>query len=348
MLPLLQCPVTKSSLSMEVISFGKKKYDAIEKEIIGNAILYATEDWFYPVIDGIPRLLVEAFIDYSAFFERHLPNYKQRSQKLLLKYKDLLKYVVQKNKRTKNSFEKEWRFFNYEKDRTWNADEDQMIERFFKETGETCISIKSKLIFDAGCGNGLLNKLIAAQGATILGMDISKSIESAYQKNTEPGALFIQGDIQFPPVRERYFDIVHCSGVLIHTNNTKQSFFCVESCVKEKGKLSVWLYHPRKDKIHNLILMVRKLTSKLPALVQHFIYKFIFFPPLFVIKWVKGHRPKYRELMIALMDQFSPEFRWEHTPEEVKGWFQLKNYTNMQVTTQDIFGYNMTGIKKTE
>ena len=348
LLPLLRCPVTKSPLKLEVISTGKKLYGNQETEIISKAILYAEEDWFYPVVDGIPRLLVESFIDHSSFLKTHLPDYTQRSQILFLKYKDLLQHVIKKNTRTKKSFEHEWRLFDYEKDKTWNADEKQMMERFLKETGETIESLSSKRIFDVGCGNGLLDKLIAAQGATILGMDISNSIEKAFHKNTDPGALFIQGDIQFPPVNSGYFDIVHCSGVLIHTNSTKQSFFCVESCVRENGKLSVWLYHPRKDWIHNMILQVRKFTSKLPLIIQYYLYKLIFLPPLFLIKWLKGQKPQRRELMLALMDQFSPEFRWEHEPEEVKSWFNIKNYGNIKITTRELFGYNMTGIKKQE
>ena len=33
-----------------------------EKEIINEGILFADKDWFYPVIDGVPRLLVESFL----------------------------------------------------------------------------------------------------------------------------------------------------------------------------------------------------------------------------------------------------------------------------------------------
>ena len=348
LLSLLRCPVTRSPLKLQVIATGKKLFRNQETEIITKAILFAEEYWFYPVVDGIPRLLIESFIDHRDFLKTHLPDYTLLSNTLHSKYKDLLQYVAKKNNRTKRSFEYEWQLFNYEQDKTWNADEKQMMERFLKETGETKGSLSSKRIFDAGCGNGILDRMIAAHGATILGMDISKSIENAFHKNTEPGALFIQGDIQFPPVNAGYFDIVHCSGVLMHTNNTKLSFFCVESCVRENGKLSVWLYHPRKDWIHNMILQVRNFTSKLPVMFQYYLYKLIFLLPLFLIKWLKGQKPRQRELMIALMDQFSPEFRWEHEPEEVKSWFHKKNYTHIQVTTREMFGFNMTGIKKRE
>ncbi len=348
LLSLLCCPVTKSPLRMQVITYGKKKYGTNEQDIIKEAILFATESWFYPVIEGIPRLLVESFIDHKDFLKKHLPDYSIRSSHLHNTYLKLIKEVTRKNKRTKKSFEFEWKLFNYEQDKTWNADKKEMMERFFKETGEDAGSLSSRLILDAGCGNGILESMVAAYGATILGMDISKSIEKAFHINTQPTALFIQGDIQFLPVKERLFDLVHCSGVLIHTPDTKASFFSIESCVRQYGKLSVWLYHPRKDLIHNLILRIRRVSSKLPLSVQYNLYKIFFFPPFYLIKLLKRDKFNSRELMISLVDQFSPEFRWEHKPEEVNKWFQEKNYIEVKVTTLELFGYNMTGIKKPE
>lgn len=345
LLHFLRCPVTKSTLNLQVICTGKKLYDNQEIEIVTHGILYAQEDWVYPVVDGIPRLLIESVIDHGDFLKKYLPDYSSKVEILQNKYASLLKNTIKKNSKTKKSFEKEWRLFDYDKDKTWNADENEMIERFLKETKETKSSLYSKNILDAGCGNGLLDKLLAEQGAKIIGMDISKSIEQAFNRNNSANAYFIQGDVQFPPLIESFFDIVHCSGVLIHTNNTRLSFYSMESFVKKNGKLSVWLYHPRKDAIHKMILKVRGFTSKLPITIQYYLYLFIFYPPLYLIKLFKRQKPRKNELMVSLMDQFSPEFRWEHEPEEVKEWFNKKNYRDVEITTVDTFGFNITGIK---
>ena len=61
LLHLLRCPVTRSLLSLQVLSTATKKYDNAENKVVHEGILYAEKDWFYPVINGIPRLLVEAF-----------------------------------------------------------------------------------------------------------------------------------------------------------------------------------------------------------------------------------------------------------------------------------------------
>lgn len=345
LLHFLRCPVTKSTLKLQVIKTGRKLYDNQEIEIVTHGILHSPEDWIYPVVDGIPRLLVESVIDHGDFLRKYLPDYPSRVEILKNKYGPLLINSIEKNSKTKKSFEKEWRLFDYDKDKTWNADGNDMIERFLKETNETKSSLYSKTILDAGCGNGLLDKLLAELGAKIIGMDISNSIEKAFNKNTNSNAYFIQGDVQFPPLIESFFDIVHCSGVLIHTNNTRLSFFNIEPFVKKNGKLSVWLYHPRKDRIHKTILKVRGLTSKLPITIQYYLYLLVFYPPLYLIKLFKRQKPRRNELMVSLMDQFSPEFRWEHEPDEVKEWYHKKNYRDIEITTVDTFGFNITGIK---
>jgi len=231
-LPLLRCPISRSPLQLQIITKSLKTYDTSDEEMVSEGILFAAEDWFYPVIGGIPRLNVESFIDYSAFLSKHLPDYPQRREALEKKFPGLMRYILQKNKKTKQSFALEWGLYNYQEDRTWEAGKDELLQRFLLETGENMDSIKGRLIFDAGCGNGHLNQFIAAAGATIIGMDFSNSIERAHRENRQRTAIFIQGDVQFPPLEFNRFDIVHSSGVLICTNNTELSFCCIESCVK--------------------------------------------------------------------------------------------------------------------
>jgi SAM-dependent methyltransferase/uncharacterized protein YbaR (Trm112 family) len=346
LLTLLRCPVTRTPLQLEVISRGKKIFNGIEEEIIIEGLLFADQDWFYPIINGIPRLIIEAFLDYEYFLSRHLPDYAIRKTDLEKKYRGLIKYVVNKNSRTKKSFTQEWNVFNFKTDKTWGMHADGMLTRFLKEINETPDALKQKLIFDAGCGNGLLNQLVAKKGARILGMDFSLSIERAFQENNEHNAWFIQGDVQYPPLDFRCFDIVHSSGVLICTNNTELSFSCLEPCVKAGGKLSVWLYHPRKDLIHNLFNILRRFTSRLPLKIQYYLYKITLFPVSLIVKRLKGNKQNSREIMIDILDWFSPEFRWEHEHDEAASWFYKRNYELVKVTTTDLFGFNITGIKK--
>ncbi len=345
LIPLLRCPVTRTGLTAKGIKWTTKKLDGESIRVIDEALLYAEKDWVYPVIQGIPRLNIEAFLDHEKFFETAAVDYLAIKLNLLKNYSGLIKEVVKKNKRTKESFTKEWSVFNYDTDNTWGADDDAMVTRFLNETDETAGSLKHKIIFDAGCGHGKLDLLIAPDCKAVIGMDFANCIEEAYAKNEFGHVHFIQGDVEFPPVLFRFFDIVHCSGVLIHTKNAEYSFTCIEPTVKEKGKLSVWLYHPRKDLIHNLFNWVRSVTSKLPLTVQYYLYLYTIFPVSFCVKRIKGNKQNRREMMVNILDWFSPEFRSEHEHKEVATWFLKNGYTKHKLTTSDNFGFNMIGEK---
>ena len=344
-LSILVCPVTRSALRLHKISVKTKLFSSGGKEIISEGILFSNKDWFYPVIDGVPRLLIESFLDHEEFLNANLSDYKLRKEYLLKNYSEIIQQAVKKNKRTKKSFEMEWGLFNYEEDKTWELQGEDLLQRFLKETDETKESLQGKWIFDAGCGNGQLNQYIARCGAIVVGMDLSRSVERAFFNNKEENAFFLQGDVQFPSLQFEKFDIVHSSGVLICTNNSELTFSRIEPCVKKNGKLSVWLYHPRKNLVHNSFNFLRNYTSKLPIKVQYYLYLFTLFPASYVVKKIKGNKQNAREMMIAIMDWFSPEFRWEHTPEEARSWFTKRDFSEVKVTTTDIFGFNIIGKK---
>lgn len=345
LLTLLRCPVTRTSLTVKVIKKSVKIFYGESVEIIEEGILYAAEDWFYPVIKGIPRLNVEAFIDYEKFLKPAVADYSIRKENLFNKYNALVNYVVKKNKRTKQSFTKEWAVYNYDEDKTWDAGNEDMIKRFLEETNETVESLTGKIIFDAGCGNGKLDSLIAKNCGAVIAMDFANCIEQAYTKNEFRSVHFIEGDVQFPPLLFNYFDIVHCSGVLIHTNNAELSFSCVEPTVKANGKLSVWLYHPRKDIVHTCFNFIRRFTSKLPLTLQYYLYLITIFPISFCIKKLKGNKQNSREMMVDILDWFTPQYRTEHEHTEASAWFHKRGYKNVQVTTSGIFGFNIIGEK---
>ena len=289
--------------------------------------------------------MIEAFIDFEEFFSENLTDYQIRRKQLEEKYSDLIHYTIKKNAHTKKSFSQEWNVFNPEKDSTWNMKGEELLDRFLTETNESKESINGKLILDAGCGNGLVNRFIARAGGIIIGFDFSSSIEKAYKNNMFSNAFFIQADVQYPAVEYEKFDIVHASGVLIHTNNTEYSFSCIDRCVKPGGKMSVWLYHPRKDIIHRSFNFIRRISSRLPVRSQYYLYLFTLLPASYIVKRLKGNKQNIREMMVSILDWFSPKYRWEHPSSEATGWFLKRNYHSIKITTTDTFGYNITEIK---
>jgi ubiquinone/menaquinone biosynthesis C-methylase UbiE/uncharacterized protein YbaR (Trm112 family) len=341
----LRCPVTRQKLSCITIELREKLLDGQNQKIIYNAVLEGGDDWFYPVIDGIPRLLVEACVDYKDFLKKYLTDYDKRMENIKSRYGLFLQQVIKNNKHTKQSFSQEWSLFNYETDKTWDLDAAGMMQRFLKETDETEASLKNKFIFDAGCGNGKLNLMLAESGVQNVAMDFSMSIIRAYLLNTSKNVLFIQGDVQYPPVPFEAFDIVHSSGVLIATRNTELSLSCIETAVKSGGKLSTWSYQPRKDFIHNTFNKIRNVSSKLPVKLQYYLYYITLLPVSYVVKRAKGNKQNTREMMIDILDWFSPQFRWEHSKAEVEVWYKKRNYSHIKITDDNMWGFNMIGVK---
>jgi len=79
-LPILVCPVTRSELRLHKISVKTKMFSSGEKEIISEGILFADKGWFYPVIDGVPRLLIESFLDHEEFLKANLSDHQNRKE----------------------------------------------------------------------------------------------------------------------------------------------------------------------------------------------------------------------------------------------------------------------------
>src|ERR1700761_5069788 len=96
LLPFLCCPVTRSSFQLRTIAGSENTPGHRGKAIISEGILFAAEDWFYPITGGIPRLNVEAFLDHEEFFRLHLADYLQRKQLLEQKYPGLIAAVKRK------------------------------------------------------------------------------------------------------------------------------------------------------------------------------------------------------------------------------------------------------------
>lgn len=347
LLDILRCPVCKSKLRLEIIEQTNRSYQNKTVEEIITGILYAENGFFYPIIGGVPRLLVESFSDYADFFKLHLKDYETKRKVLLQSFPSIIRYVQQKNSRIKQSFSLEWSIYNYNTDTTWHLDEKGMIEQFLNEAGETSTNLHQKTVIDVGCGNGVLTQFIGNLGAEAIGMDMSLSTVRAFQYNDNHQVQFVQGDLQFPPFKNQSFDLVHSSGVIHHTNNTELSFSTIHELVNAQGKLCVWLYHPQNTNwVHLFFNNARRITSQLPIRLQYILYFLLVLPfTLFYKKVIKGNATNWREEMVDIMDALSPEYRYEHSTQEATTWYKKRGYRLIQVSTTNQFGFSIFGSK---
>lgn len=343
---LFKCPISKTDLQIEIFKEAERDYGGVKVPIIKEGVLISEIGLLFPIIDGIPRMLMESIYDYKDFLQQHLTNYNTYLNKLEKDFSGLMKFCIKKNKKTKESFAFEWSFLDTKKeDKLWHTDLTDLEVLLLSEFGESESFFNGKKIIDVGCGHGLLTTKLANMSQLAVGVEISKAVETAYTRNQSANAVYIQADLQFLPFADSEFDILYSSGVLIVTNNTELSLSMVSGLVKKGGKLSVWLYHPQKYFMHNAQLFLRKFTRRLPLKVCFWFIMIFIFPISFLVKKIKGRKVNAREEIIDLLDGFSPEYREEVEQDVARSWLMRRSYTDIAVTTENQFGFSIVGTK---
>ena len=344
LLNFLRCPVSGKTLELKIIDLHVKQYENQSIEEINNAILFSDSGFFFPVINGIPRMQLEGVLLFSDFFQKNLSDYEERKKKLLEKYGRIINDCFKRNEATRKSFSFEWSLLKGGEPKIWHSNLTQFRNELFIELDETG-TLVGRLAVDIGCGHGYSSHFMAEAGATVIGIDMSFSIEAAYGQLRNENVHFIQADLQFPPLMHRQFDIVYSSGVIHHTNNTELSFGIIQELVKPDGKLCIWLYHPIKSTIHNTMLFARHLTEHVSVRIQFWIYFFTLLPTYLLVVRIKGKKMSWREIMIDLIDILTPYYRYEHEPQETECWYTKHGYGNVKVTSSNFFGFSVYGIK---
>lgn len=339
LLNMLVCPVTKGPLTCTIIT--------LQETEVTEALLISEAGFIFPVIGGIPRLLVEGIYDYKDFLKKHIAGFENHQTTLFSKHKELIEYCYKKNKQSKASFAFEWGFLNNQKkDRLWMKDTGHLSSILQKELGCSLQSLQGKTCIDIGSGHGLMTQMLAQHSHCCIGVEASTAVEKAYEENKLPNAFFVQADLQFLPFAEKSFDVLYSSGVIHHTNSTANSFKLIEPLVKNRGRLCLWLYHPQKNRLHHFFLLIRRFTRKLPLKMAFALLLVFVFPFSFIYKKIKGNNPpNFREEMINLLDMFTPEFREEIEHETAAGWLKEAGYNSIAVTTEDQFGFSISGTK---
>jgi ubiquinone/menaquinone biosynthesis C-methylase UbiE len=220
--------------------------------------------------------------------------------------------------------------------------------------------LKNKLIFDAGCGSGLLSMSMADDfGMEVVALDLGMGIEKAYEHNTNPYVYFVQGSILEPPIQDNVADFVYCAGVLIHLPDTKIGFQVLPRILKEGGRYFIWVYHPIDKQHHPKDLLKMKcykwirdnITSSLPIKVQYLTY--LTWTVLFIIKQkifnlfrVTKDDRTWREKMQDFVDMFSPIYQHRHTEQEVLAWYKELGFLNVDISYQEEYGFGARGDKR--
>ena len=260
-------PLTGENISQKLV------FKQIDNEIIDGLLFFSS--WWYPIINGVPRLLVngaksDLLRRYFNFFETYrlklpTPVSKQWKQ-VLLSVADSDKFSIHQRK-TAESFTFEWKNIYRE-----NSFEQKNYLHFTGPFVDEKL-ISNKTIIDVGCGSGRFTKQPALIGAKVVfGVDLGDTVEVAYQLTRNlTNVAIVQCDIYNLPFG-RVFDLAHSIGVIHHLSDPYMGFSKLPKLLKKEGQLIVWVYNRRhNNRALYFYEPVRKITSRLPKELLYYI-----------------------------------------------------------------------------
>lgn len=305
----LACPVCRAPLEVE----------GSEADEVVTACIACPSGHVFPVVRGVPRLL---------------PNQRVASA-------DAARSIHK-------SFSREWSHFDYESDRTWGQTVDDRRADFLRHIDRPPEFLAEKVVLDAGCGNGALSVAVSTFGCDVVATDISASVDAAYRHfaGAPPDrTYFIQSDLMSPALEPEAFDVVYCAGVLHHTPDTRATFESVVPALAPGGTIFVWLYWREPGLRARLSEIVRRVLAPMPAPVKHGLVSLLL-PQSVVrnrIRAARGltERLNAREILIRMLDSYTPRYRWNHTPDEVRGWYSAHGFIDIKVTEEGLHGFGV-------
>jgi SAM-dependent methyltransferase/uncharacterized protein YbaR (Trm112 family) len=360
LLDIVRCPACKGAFELHVIRESRRP---LPREARGDPRVRdggdhereVGEGWLrcvgcgllYPVIDGVPRLIRNAFDEYRGFFAKHRERVAGIAgvDEVAAKLGTLDASVF--DARSAESFGLQWAKYQDE-DRTWYKDDAGLRrEEFLSQIDLPAGALRGRLVLDAGCGNGKLTATIATHGAEVVGMDFSRSVERAAGRaasvagDDAPFVHFVQGNILEPPFAAESFDHIHSSGVLHHTPDTWRAFASFLALGKPGAHVYVQLYRVREAWVRVPNAVARAVTSRLPPRVTWAVaWRLVPLHTALVrgVARLRGEetpitKANRRERAVSLFDHLSPRYQYRYRPHEVRERFEAAGLESVKEVT---------------
>jgi 2-polyprenyl-3-methyl-5-hydroxy-6-metoxy-1,4-benzoquinol methylase len=124
----------------------------------------------------------------------------------------------------------------------FNFNRDVVIPPLLKVAGD----VASLTVLDAGCGEGVVSRLLAERGATVTGIDIApRFIEIAQERDTTGAIAFLVHDLSQPlPAYQEHFDLVMSNLVLNDMPDYQGYVRTISAALKPYGRIVLSMNNP--------------------------------------------------------------------------------------------------------
>jgi uncharacterized protein YbaR (Trm112 family)/2-polyprenyl-3-methyl-5-hydroxy-6-metoxy-1,4-benzoquinol methylase len=313
----------------------------LSREIITGVLVNRNRKIFYPIHDGVPRMLVfrtgvadQFRVKHAQRIGRELAGFSMPHEKPMPGEETVLR-----------TFSSEWVNYDWDERSYWNLSPETLYQSMNFMLDLNHRPVKNKLVLEVGIGiGGIANYMASREQCELVGVDLSYAVDPAYKHfGNNPYLHIVQASAFAPPFREETFDLVYSQGVLMATFSTKTAVARISKLPKIGGRLYVWVYNPRSDQrtfsrraIMLLENVLRPICWRLPESLQAIVLAPLL--PLYLAHQNLHTKHtgygyvnySWREAMHAARDRFTPRYAHRHTEAEVCDWFRELGYGDLQ------------------
>ncbi len=232
LLGLVVCPRSRERFTLDV--YRQDEGARGEPEVVDGALRCTGCGATYPIIAGIPRLLSAALLAqvrrrHPGFFAAH-PQFLGRAA------------AADPLADTLESFTRQ----RLDLDLPGPALAGQWRRNLQRNLGDALSleQLRGRRILDVGCGFGRHLRIAAAEGAEVVGIDLSGGVDVAHRNLAGfPNCHVVQGNLHERPLRDGSFDVVWSFGVLHHMPDPAAGFRALVDFARPNGGLiAIWVY----------------------------------------------------------------------------------------------------------
>ena len=156
------------------------------------------------------------------------------------------------------------------------------------------------------------NNHIVAMDPTLDSLNLGKDFA---KKHNIKNVTFLNSDIFDDVVKDNFFDVVWCSGVLHHTKDSKKGFEIISKWVKEDGLIIIGVYNKIGRLRTNFRQFIYKILKK-----NNFSQKLISILDPHLRKNLSDEKRR-----AWFLDQYEHPLERKHSIDEVINWFENNN-----------------------
>ncbi len=205
--------------------------------------------------------------------------------------------------------------------------------------------IENKHIADVGAGSGRYTTLLHQfKPKKITAIEPSQAF-SILQKNTAHLDNIEYLSVTAEHIPANHYDAIFCIGVLPFIADPEPALIAMGKALSDTGRLFLWVYGVENNRLYlSFVLPLRKLTSRLPHKVLHYLTRILVYPasfyawlcqylPLPIHRYMKNYYYKLNlySRQLVIYDQLNPKIAHYYRKEEIQQLLERCHFTDIRL-----------------